>query len=144
MQEGSCSYNPKRKIASELDKDKLKELASKVKYRGSPYHKRNPGDFGLTPPVAARPDKTLCDGVSIYNKMEAQRLLELGVLKGLISEQIRGEYPQNIWVVAESGIPLEAQLDNRQKGTYHGYPLSANDPFAEEVLRKWNQTRNSR
>lgn len=30
-----------------------------ARYEGSPHHKRNPGDFGLTPPSAPRLDKTL-------------------------------------------------------------------------------------
>lgn len=99
-------------------------LADRVKYGGNPEHKRNPGDFGLTPPLQPRPDKTLCDEVKIFSRREATGLLKEGVKKGLISEQhTQNGYPQNIWAVTEEGWPLEAQLENARQGTYHGYPM---------------------
>lgn len=133
------TYNPKRRIAPETDPEELSRLAEEVRYSGSPYHKRNPGDFGLSPPSSPRRDKTLCDGVGIYKREEAQELLHRGVLKGLISEQRDGRFPRNVWSVSDEGIALEAQLENKTQGTYHGYPMQQEDPFSEEVLRRWNQ-----
>lgn len=103
----------------------------------APEHKRNPGNFGLTPPASPRPDKTLCDGVGITNRDEAERLLKAGVMRGLISEQMRGQFPQNIWSVTDDGHPLEAQLDNSLLGSYHGYPMPESDPFGRVVLDHW-------
>lgn len=60
-----------------------------------------------------------------------------GVLEGLISDQRRGGFPQNIWAVTSNEIPFEAQLDNQETGTYHGYPMPEADPFREVVLRAW-------
>jgi hypothetical protein len=116
-------YNPKRRIREDSELDYLQSLAGRVNCSGNPEHKRNPGDFGLTPLSQPRADKTLCDSVGIFSITEATRLLRDGVTKGLISEQERDEYPQNIWVVTEDERPLEAQLENSQKGTYHGYPI---------------------
>lgn len=131
-------YNPKRTLRSPRpDREMRKHWLETVQYTGSPYHKRNPGDFGLTPPAAPRPDKTLCDGADIFEREVAQRLLEKGIERGLVSEQIRNEFPQNIWSVTESGVPLEAQLENRELGTYHGYPLLPYDPLHDEVLKWW-------
>ncbi len=107
-------------------------------YVGSPFHKRKPGDFGLTPPSQPRPNKTLCDGVRIFQRQLAQELLEKGVRFGLVSVQRRGDFPQNIWAVTSSGIALEAQLDNVERGTYHGYPMVHGDPLAREVVKWWN------
>lgn len=59
--------------------------------------------------------------------------------KGLISEQARGHFPQNVWSVTAKGVPLEAQLENPTRGTYHGYPMTFDDPLAAEVLRRWRQ-----
>ncbi|MGA2937605.1 MAG: hypothetical protein ABSF52_10965 [Syntrophobacteraceae bacterium] len=131
------SYNPKRQIRQVLDPDYLKWLADSVNYGGNPEHKRKPGDFGLMPPSQPHADKTLCDAVGIFTRVEATRLLREGIRKGLISEGKRNRYPQNIWVVTEDGWPLEAQLENVERGTYHGYPLPEADPFREEVLAKW-------
>jgi hypothetical protein len=133
-------FNPKRRIDETSGPLELAPLADRVRYTGSPYHKRKPGDFGLTPPSQPRPDKTLCDMVGITSKLEAWRLLRNGVRKGLISVQRRGEFPQNIWSVTQDGIPLEAMLEDRVQGTYHGYPLASHDDFGDEVLERWNRS----
>jgi len=134
------TYNPKRRIAAETDPEELAQLAQEVRYSGNPYHKRNPGDFDLSPPSSPRRDKTLCDGAGIIKREEAQELLERGIQKGLISKQRHGRFPQNVWAVTDDGIALEAQLENKTQGVYHGYPMQQGDPFSEEVLRQWNQT----
>lgn len=132
--------NPKRRIQRDPSPQALKDLASRVKYGGNPYHKRNPGDFKLTPPALPQPDKTLCDLADITTKREALRLLKSGVQKGLVSRQTRGGFPQNIWAVREEdSFVFEAQLENQGLGTYHGYPMSSNDDFRFEVLKKWFQ-----
>ena len=124
-------------MRQELDHDYLSSLIDFVNYSGNPEHKRNPGDFGLMPPSQPRADKTLCDIVGVFRWQEATKLLKEGVRKGLISEQEQNGYPQNIWAVTEDLLPLEAQLENAGKGTYHGYPMPETDPFREEVLAKW-------
>ena len=134
------TFNPKRRIAAIDDPDKLAWLAKNVKYHGSNQHKKNPGDFGLVPPSQPRPDKTLCDEAGITSRMEAVRLLREGARKGLISVQTRADFPQNIWAVTADGVPLEAQLDNREQGTYHGYPMPKTDDFRDEVIKRWNQS----
>ena len=130
-------FNFKRRIRQDCDSDELDWLVSSVKYGGNPEHKRNPGDFHLNPPAQPRADKTLCDAVGIFDKSKALRLLREGLRRGLISEQTRGEFPQNVWSVTGEGNPLEAQLENRIQGIYHGYPMPLNDDFRYEVLRRW-------
>jgi hypothetical protein len=132
------SFNPKRQIAIDQGQMHLNDLAENVVYRGNPAHKRNPGDFGMIPPLGPRPGKTLCDDAGIVNRTVAQQLLESGVRKGLVSLKCSGEYPQNIWAVSADGIPLEAQLENAGDGSYHGYPMPEADPFREKVIQKWN------
>lgn len=132
------AFNPKRRIISPApDHTVLKELARRVRYGGNPEHKRNPGDFGLTPPATPRPDKTLCDQIEVFSRGEAVRLLREGICKALVSEQRVGEFPQNVWAVTPHGKPVEAQLENREQGVYHGYPMPASDPLAAEVLKRW-------
>jgi len=53
---------------------------------------------------------------------------------------MRGAYPQNIWSVTDEGEPLEAQLDNEEQGSYHGYPMPQSDPFRDQVLQAWGST----
>lgn len=87
--------------------------------------------------MAPRADKTLCDGARIMRRADAEALLRKGIERGLISEQQRGRFPQNIWAVTEEDVPLEAQLDNVDQGNYRGYPMPDTDPLREEVLSRW-------
>lgn len=133
-------FNPKRRIASSghASQAALDALAQRVRYGGNPEHKRNPGDFGLTPPADPRPGKSLCDTAALFRRSEALHVLQAGVRKGLISDRHEGEWPKNVWSVTSSGIPLEAQLENAAKGVYHGYPMPESDPLAAEVLSRWS------
>jgi hypothetical protein len=106
------TFNPKRHMASALAPTDLERLASDVRYGGNPEHKRNPGNFGLTPPASPRRQKTLCDEAGVFDQELALRLLQEGIRCGLISEQRNGSYPQNVWAVSAEGVPLEAQLEN--------------------------------
>ena len=131
-------FNHKRRIRPTGSAENLPELAASVTYAGNPAHKKNPGDFGLIPPALPRDDKTLCDIVNVFSRAVALKLLRRGIEQGLISEQTRGAFPQNVWVIDEDGQPFEAQLDNKTQGTYHGYPLASNDPFRDQVLAYWS------
>ncbi len=130
-------FNLKRKISTAVDSKFLASLAKNIKYGGNPAHKRNPGNFRLNPPSSPRPDKSLCDDAGIFRKQEALKCLRAGVRKGMISTRIINGFPKNIWSVSKSGQPLEAILENPINGTYHGYPLQENDPFAKIVLAHW-------
>jgi len=132
-------YNPKRKLQDSLPAQELDQLSSQVKYGGNPEHKRNPGDFGLTPPSDPRPNKTLCDDCGIFNRAIAERLLSEGAQKGIVSVQMKGQWPKNIWAVTSEGHPVEAQLENEVQGTYHGYPMPEADPMRQEILERWSQ-----
>jgi hypothetical protein len=114
-------------------------MAERVTYGGNPEHKRNPGDFGLNPPSLPRQGKTLCDGANIFSRTDALSVLRQGIRQGLVSVQERGPWPQNIWAVTPSGIALEAMLENRMTGAYHGYPLLDDDPLTAQVLERWRQ-----
>lgn len=131
-------YNGKRKLCASAPD--AKTLASRVSYGGNPEHKRNPGDFGLTPPAAhCRSDKSLCDATGILTRAAALKLLRAGIRRGLVSEQSRDGWPQNIWAVTDAGQPVEAMLENATQGVYHGYPMPLGDPFRAEILKRWRQ-----
>lgn len=70
---------------------------------------------------------------------ESCRLVLDAAEKRRVSERKRGDFPQNIWAVTHDGYPLEAQLENETKGSYHGYPMPTTDPFRDEVLERWNK-----
>lgn len=128
-----------KRFATDVSLEQLEKWRSSVSYSGNAEHKRNPGDFGLSPPLGPRRGKTLCDGVNLFKKAAALRLLREGIRRGLVSEQTRNGWPQHIWAVADDGTPLEAALDNQETGSYHGYPMWTDDDFAGKVAEKWNR-----
>jgi len=130
--------NPKHRFADSPPNQELDRLARTVHYGGNPEHKRNPGDFGLVPPASPRADKTLCDGAKVLQRKNALKLLKDGIRRGLVSEQFRNGFPQNVWAVTKDGVPLESQLENRETGAYHGYPMREDDAFRDKVIDKWS------
>jgi hypothetical protein len=57
----------------------------------------------------------------------------------MLSVQQRNGWPQNVWAVSAAGEPFEAQLENPERGDYHGYPMAADDDFRVFVLNEWNR-----
>jgi hypothetical protein len=129
-----------RKIrAARLSTAERTFLLQAAKYEGSPQHKRNPGDFGLTPPSSPRPDKTLCDEAGIYSSRRADELLRVAIERGVVSEAFTDGFPKQLW--AYDGVNVfEAMLGGSTRGSYHGYPIRKTDPFFEELLEAWNVT----
>lgn len=116
-------------------------LAAEVGYGGNPEHKRNPGDFGLEPPAKPRSDKGLCDDVGMFRRAEASALLKEAARRGIVS-RARGPgegFPKQIWAMTPNGWAIEAMLENPEAGTYHGYPLHPDDPFASDLALLWKQ-----
>lgn len=70
----------RRRIRSAPLSEEERERLGNAKYEGSPLHKRNPGDFGLTPPADPRRDKNLCDEASIFRKAVGQDMKELSII----------------------------------------------------------------
>jgi hypothetical protein len=93
MKTRNQKFNPKRKMLDmgKCDLQRLSALANDVKYGGNPEHKKNPGDFNLTPPMSPRPGKSLCDAVKIFTKKEALELLQKGLRNGLVSDHFQGK-----------------------------------------------------
>lgn len=117
-------------------------LMKNARYEGISYHKRSPGDFGLTPPAAPRPDKTLCDEAKITQRAQASALLNRAIEGGLASDAMVADgFPKQLWVVDEDGQVFEAMYGGSSVGLYHGYPIRRNDPWYDEVMRAWEKSR---
>ena len=120
---------------TENERSKLRSMAA---YEGSPHHKRNPGDFGLTPPAAPRLDKTLCDEAGIFKRAVADTLLAKAIDRGLVSEAIAADgLPKQLWAVDDTGQVFEAMYGGSAPGRYHGYPIRRTDPLFDEVSKAW-------
>lgn len=141
MKRRAAQFNPKRKLMEPAQAharvEELAALADRARYGGNPEHEKNPGDFGLTPPSDPRQGKSLCDVAGIFKRGEAEGLLRVGLRSGLVSDRMVEEWPRNVWSVTDNGFAMEAQLENPELGTYHGYPMPENDPLSAEVIRRW-------
>lgn len=135
------NFNQKRQVCTPQQASaiypQIEVLAGKLRYNGNPAHKRAPGDFGLDPPAAPRPAKTLCDSAGIFTRERAHKLLREGIARRLVSVQARDGWPQNIWAVSGDWA-FEAQHEGN--GSYHGYPMPAADPLREAVVSKWKDS----
>lgn len=143
MKRRYAQFNPKRKLLTpeqvKARVDELGKLADRARYGGNPEHKKNPGDFGLTPPSDPRQGKSLCDVAKIFKRDDPAKLLRDGLREGLVSDRMDGEWPWNVWSVTADGLAMEAQLENAHLGTYHGYPMPETDPLSQEVIRRWER-----
>jgi hypothetical protein len=119
-------------------KERLIKLAEQARYGGNPEHKSKPADYCLKPPTNPRSGKTLCDKVREFTRAEALALVRDGFKRGMVSVQSRGGWPQNVWSVIEDEA-YEAQLENREQGVYHGYPMPFDDDFRHLILREWGR-----
>ncbi|WAC72674.1 hypothetical protein OU995_24590 [Roseateles sp. SL47] len=141
MKRRYAQFNPKRRLLApeqaQTRAKELQDLADRARYGGNPEHKKNPGDFGLTPPSDPRQGKSLCDVAKVFKRAEAEALLRNGLRRGLVSDRMDGEWPKNVWSVTSDGIPMEAQIENPVLGIYHGYPMPETDPLTQEVLDRW-------
>jgi hypothetical protein len=127
-----------RRIRKEPLNEAQRELLEQARYEGSPYHKRNPGDFGLTPPAARTADKTLCDDSGVTSLKEASRIFARAVQREVVSEALTQNHPSRLWVVDDDQV-FECKYGGSTDGRYHGYPLEDDDPQAEVVRRAWGR-----
>ncbi|MCP4696338.1 MAG: hypothetical protein GY862_05770 [Gammaproteobacteria bacterium] len=108
-----------RKISISSPANDLFELASKVRYVGSPEHKNTPSFLGQPRP---RADASICDKSLAARQEEITGWLRSAIEKGNVSEYWENGFPRYVW--HQEGITCyEARLINRVSGEYKGYPL---------------------
>ena len=113
-------------------------LVEHAAYEGSPFHKKEPHNFDLTPPTNPREDKTLCDEAGIFAKEVAFTLFATAIEVGLVSEKDKVEgFPAQLWVVDEQGRVFEIIYGGSRTGRYHGYPVRRSHPLFDKVSGAW-------
>lgn len=113
-------------------------LRANAAYEGSAHHKKEPHNFGLTPPASPRVDKTLCDEAGIFDKHVAFELFTLAIDVGLVSAKDKADgFPAQIWVVDRDGRVFELMYGGSVTGRYHGYPIRRTNPLFEQVSAAW-------
>lgn len=95
------------------------QIASKVRYIGSPEHKDMPSFAGRAKP---RADASICPRELTENPTRVLRWLRAAIRKGVVSEQREGGFPRYVWYMDDETV-YEARLVNRGNGEYKGFPL---------------------
>ena len=139
--------NPERRIADadQLDLDFLNWLIDNAEYTGSAHHKRISADYGLDPPTAPRPDKSLCDGKDVVLIKEAIGLFRNGIAQGMVSAPGDGDgdwrrFPKYVWSVSADRRVFEA-VHSKRTNNYHGYELTEDDDvMRREVIYRWEES----
>ncbi len=126
-----------------LSEDERTFLRAHAAYEGSPFHKKEPNNFGLTPPTYPRPDKTLCDEAGITDKAIAFALFDRALEVGLVSRAWKDGFPKQIWVVDDGNQVFEAIYGGSKRGCYHGYPVRLRDPLFAQVRTAWETLRHA-
>jgi hypothetical protein len=125
--------------ATTLNAEERTFLRANAAYEGSPFHKRDPNNFGLTPPTYPRPDKTLCDEAGITDKAIAYALFSRAIEVGLVSRAWNDGFPKQIWMVDAGNQVFEAIYGGSRRGRYHGYPVRLRDPLFDQVRAAWER-----
>ena len=134
--------DPRRRIVplDRLTPDERTQLAARITYVGSGYHKRFPaaGGYEFGPAAGPRPSKSVCDGVRVVSRVEAEQLLRNGVRMGMFSEPLDG-LPMYVWSVDQQDEVYEAKTHPNNRVQYHGYRLEEHDPMRARVLSIWRE-----
>ena len=122
---------------SSVSSECIRRCEAQAVYKGSAHHKRSPGNYGFTPPVSPRPNKSLCDGNVQLDHEEAEALFLRGLRRGMISRLDENGLPKYVWAVDSDGRVFEA-VRSRGSTKYHGYELGDDDrPMKRIVKRAW-------
>jgi hypothetical protein len=103
--------------AAEKFREAMQQVAGKVRYTGSPYHRSSAKEG----PVAQRIGVASRCPPNWIN-LEATRLLRNAILEGRVSTHWEQGFPRHVWHLDED-VLYEARLTNAGNGEYHGYPL---------------------
>ena len=120
----------------EFTPDELERFAQGAIYRSNRNHKRKmfDGSAGL---ARLDLDKTLCDGTGTNTRKASENLLREAFRRGMVSQQVRQTWPQNVWAVDESGEVYQANLTNSATGEYHGFPIRSEGRFLGHIRAEW-------
>ena len=130
------STGPSARLISpgERRPEELDDLAKHARYGPNRHHKRKMFDGAAG---SARLDKTLCDGAWANTQERSEGLLGEGFRRGMISQQVRDAWPQNVWAVDDRNEVYQANLTNSGTGEYHGFPIRGEGSFLSLIRSEW-------
>lgn len=137
--------HPKRRIAKKgyFTASELAGFAAAARYVGSAHHKSRYADYGFHPPANPRASKSLCDGLRVVRKADAEAQLQSGFARGMVSQRCPQDgLPKFVWAVDGDGEVYEAKLGG-DGHSYHGYRLGRDDiDMCKWVTKEWRQRAN--
>ena len=134
---------PDRRVvdAAQISVEIREELARRLRYVGSAYHKLGPGDYGFKPfSHNPRPSKSPCDQLRAVLFAEASELFRRGIEFGVMSSFANGGVPKYVWAVDDHNEVYEAKTRPERETDYHGYRLGDDErDMRGYILKIWRQ-----
>jgi hypothetical protein len=118
-----------KELANGLAHTELANVAEKVRYVGSPYH-RLPGSPMGQPKDRKFPEASKCD--KKWTLGLANQALKASILQGVVSSGWENGFPRKVWHLDGETL-YEAVLSNRDQGEYHAYPLNERREWPAEL-----------
>lgn len=112
----------RRKIAPAPPDVDLEEVATRVRYIGSPEHKSGPSFAGGL--KGRRPDASICPNSLNWSQDTMTQWLQLAIIAGHFGAEWEAGFPRYVWY--RDG---ETLYEGRHSGNgeYHGYPLESGE-----------------
>ena len=98
----------------------LADVAGRVRYVGSEYHKDLPSFAGHT--IRPLPDREVCPRDLTHRQADIQQWLEEAIRRGQFNSYWEGGFPRYVWH-REGEVVYAARLINCGSGEYKGFPL---------------------
>lgn len=118
-----------KELAVGLAQAELAEVAEKVRYVGSPYHRPTGSPMGQ-PKDRNFPEASRCDRK--WTRPLANRALKASIIQGLVSSDWDNGFPRKVWY-RDGETLYKALLSNRDQGEYHAYPLNERREWPAEL-----------
>jgi len=67
------------------------------------------------------------------------RLIQRGIISGLIGDKQAQGDPKIFWTVDDNGWVYEARITTPSRAVYHGYPLLPGDAMAIKVISRFSR-----
>lgn len=110
---------PLRRISTVPKNMDLEQVASEIRYVGSPEHKDAASFAGQPRP---RADATICDQRFIGMQDQLTNWIRESIRSGVVGEPWEGRFPRYVWCLRDGSV-YEGRLVNQGNGEYKGYEL---------------------
>ena len=106
-----------------LDPETVSELVHRIRYVGSPEHKRG---LAFTGPPKLKYGNNICPSQLNQEQQGLTKWLQDALSRGWVASPVEGGFPRYIFAKRE-GKWFQGRLTNLEKGEYKGWPVEESE-----------------